>query len=133
MLDGDLIDTAFSNTQLAELEKALLNATRGTGALFCAYVGALPAARDSAVALHASLDNPTRSVLVAVDPEQRIAEVVTGYDVTEALDDQSCRLACLTMTSRFALGDIAAGIRDGVVLLADHARELPSLHTDLPD
>ena len=57
------------------------------------------------------------SVLVAVDPESRFVEVVTGAIVRDHLDDQSCRLACLTMTSRVAIGDIAAGIRDGIIVL----------------
>lgn len=133
MLAGEELSTAFSNSQLAEMEKALLNATRSTGAWFTAYVGALPAGHQSAVALHDSLEFPNTSVLVAVDPEQRLVEVITGSSMREALDDRACRLACLTMTSRFTVGDIAAGIRDGVVMLADHARPLPSLHTDLPD
>ncbi len=76
---------------------------------------------------------PDMSVLVAVDPESRFVEVVTGAIVRDHLDDQSCRLACLTMTSRFAIGDIAAGIRDGIIVLGDHARSLRVLHTDLPD
>ena len=133
MLDGDLVETAFSNQQLSELEKTLLTATRNTGAVFTAYVGALPQGRDSAIALHGALAGRDRTVLVAVDPEQRVAEVVTGPEIRDVLDDQACRLACLTMTSRFSIGDIAAGVRDGVIVLADHSRALPSMHTNLPD
>jgi hypothetical protein len=129
VLDGDLVDTAFTTTQLADLEKALFNAERSTAALFIAYVGKLVDGRDSAVAIHRQLVDPKRSVLIAVDPQQRLVEVVTGAHLRDALDDPACRLACLTMTSRFAIGDIAAGLRDGVVILADHAREIPSLHT----
>lgn len=133
MLDGDLVDTAFTTAQLAELEKVLLRASSQTGAHFVAYVGKLPAHRESALALHRQLDAPATSVLVAVDPEARQLEIVTGEKLREHLDDQACRLAGLTMTSRFAVGDIAAGLRDGVVVLGDHARELRVLHTNLPD
>ncbi len=133
MLDGDLVDTAFSNSQLADLEKALMRAGSQTGAHFCAYVGKLPGKRDSALAVHRELERPDTSVLVAVDPEARSVEVVTGAALRDHLDDQSCRLACLTMTSRFTIGDIAAGIRDGIIVLADHARSLRVLHTDTPD
>lgn len=133
VLDGDLVDTAFTTIQLADLEKALLSAERSSGALFTAYVGKLPDGRNSAIALHSRLAQSRRSALIAVDPQQRIVEVVTGAHLREALDDQACKLACLTMTSRFAIGDIAAGLRDGVYVLADHAREIPSLHTTLPD
>lgn len=133
MLDGDLIDTAFSTTQLAEIEKALLRASTSSGAHFTAYVGKLPARRESALALHRQMAAPDTSVLVAVDPEARVVEVVTGAELREHLDDQACRLACMTMTSRFTIGDIAAGLRDGIVVLGDHARELRVLHTNLPD
>ncbi|MGB3676322.1 MAG: DUF5130 family protein [Candidatus Nanopelagicales bacterium] len=133
MLDGDLVDTAFSTSQLAEIEKALMRSSSATGAHFTAYVGKLPAKRDSALAIHRELARPDTSVLVAVDPEARVVEVVTGAALRDHLDDQACRLACLTMTSRFTIGDIAAGLRDGIVVLGDHARELRVLHTDLPD
>jgi hypothetical protein len=133
VLDGDLVDTAFTTAQLAELERTLMRAGESTGAHFSAYVGKLPARRDSALSIHRQLDDPDMSVLVAVDPESRFVEVVTGAIVRDHLDDQSCRLACLTMTSRFAIGDIAAGIRDGIIVLGDHARSLRVLHTDLPD
>ena len=133
MLDGDLVDTAFTTAQLAELERTLMRAGESTGAHFSAYVGKLPARRDSALSIHRQLDDPDMSVLVAVDPESRFVEVVTGAIVRDHLDDQSCRLACLTMTSRFAIGDIAAGIRDGIIVLGDPARSSRALHTDLPD
>jgi hypothetical protein len=133
VLDGDLVDTAFTTRQLADLEKTLLNAERSTGAYFSTYVGKLVDGRNSAIAIHRQLANPPRSALIAVDPQQRVVEVVTGAHLREALDDPACRLACLTMTSRFAIGDIAAGLRDGVVTLADHAREIPSLHTSQPE
>lgn len=133
MLDGDLVDTAFSTAQLNELEKTLTRMSDATGAHFCAYVGKLPGKRDSALAILRQLPSPDMSVLVAVDPENRQVEIVTGAEVREHLDDQSCRLATLAMTSRFAVGDIAAGLRDGIVVLGDHARSLRVLHTDLPD
>lgn len=130
---GDLIDTAFTNAQLADIEKALLRASEISGAHFSAYVGKLPAKRDSAMAIHRQADRPDSSVLIAVDPESRVVEVVTGRVLREHLDDQACRLACMTMTSRFTIGDIAAGLRDGIVILGDHARSLRVLHTNLPD
>ncbi len=133
MLDGDLIDTAFSTMQLAEIEKALLRSSTATGAHFCAFVGKLPAKRDSALAIHRQIARPDSSVLVAVDPEARVVEVVTGVELRDHLDDQACRLACMSMTSRFTIGDIAAGLRDGIIVLGDHARELRVLHTNLPD
>jgi len=134
VLDGDQTNEAFSTAQLASLEKALARATQTTGFDFTIYVGGLAEGRASAQALAMGLPNPDGSVLIAVDPQVRALEIVTGAGVVDRLDDQSCRLATLTMTSRFAIGDIAAGLRDGVLLLAEHARRFePILHTDTPE
>ena len=134
MLDGDdVTKTAFTTMQLAELERTLYNAQTTTGMHYSIYVGSLPGGRQSALELHRRLDSPAMGVLVAVDPEQRLMEIVTGSEAQERLDDQSCRLASLTMTSRFAIGDIAAGLRDGVNVLAEHARVPRVLHTDEPE
>lgn len=136
MLGGELSEMPFSNGQIASLEKALYRAGVSTGFEFSCYVGALAEGRQSAIALHSQFRNPTRSVLVAVDPGRRLIEIVTGVGVKDYLDDQSCRLACLTMTSCFTIGDIAEGIREGVTVLAEHARTAESqevLHTELPE
>ena len=133
VLDGDLVDTAFSTNQLANLERTLDRASRSTGARFTAYVGELPAERESALALHRGSEDPDNTVLVAVDPANRLVEIVTGSEVREHLDDEACKLATLAMISRFSIGDIAAGIRDGVVVLGDHARSLRVLHTEEPN
>lgn len=133
MLSGDLDDAAFSTTQLAALERSLSRASKATGATFTAFIGSLPAGRQSALALHRHSARPDHTVLIAVDPAGRSLEIVTGAALTEHLDDQSCRLAALAMTSRFSIGDIAAGVRDGITVLAEHARSLRILHTDLPN
>lgn len=136
MLDGELTDAPFSNGQVASLEKALYRARSSTGFEFSCYVGALANGRQTATTLHQQFRDPARSVLVAVDPGGRLIEIVTGVGVKDYLDDQACRLACLTMSSRFTIGDIAAGLRDGIIVLAEQARTSESqevLHSDLPE
>lgn len=122
----------FSLAQYAGLERALARAEQASGLHFTAYIGELPEGRASAVALHRHVADPATCVLVAVDPDRRLLEIVTSAEIRERLSDRVCRLACLTMTSRFVIGDIAAGIRDGVIVLADHARQPVTLHTDEP-
>lgn len=124
--------SAFTTAQTASLEKALATAHSITGLTFSIYVGALTAGRDSAIAVHRGLADPNFSVLVAVDPDQRSLEVVTGAAIGERLDQRACQLAALAMTSRFAIGDIAAGLRDGIFVLAEHARVPVTLHVDQP-
>ena len=137
VLTGDLSEEVpFTTNQIAMLEKVLYRARKATGVDFAIYVGPMPEGRESAVDLHRLFQQPELSVLVAIDPGERALEIVTGVTVREFLDDQSCRLACLTMNSRFALGDLASGLRDGINVLSEHARSVETLgmlHTELPE
>jgi len=38
----------------------------------------------------------------------------------------------MSMTSSFAAGDLAGGLREGIVMLAEHARHPRVLHLDDP-
>jgi uncharacterized membrane protein YgcG len=50
--------------------------------------------------------------------------------VRRDLDDPAVRLAALAMQSAFAAGDLVGGIKQGVQMLADHARKPRTLHSD---
>jgi uncharacterized membrane protein YgcG len=95
-------------------------------------VGDLLNERESAIAAHARLTDPESAVLVAVDPSRRVIEVVTGTTAAKLLDDRSCELAAFTMRSSFQADDLAGGFRDGLVLLAEHARAPKVLHLNDP-
>jgi hypothetical protein len=82
--------------------------------------------------LHAALDAPESSVLVAVDPAARSLEIVNGEGLRHRLDDRACGLAALAMTTAFAAGDLSGGIVNGVQSLAEHARAPRTLHLDTP-
>ncbi|MEI8082914.1 MAG: DUF5130 family protein [Actinomycetes bacterium] len=125
--------SAFTEKQTTALERTLLRANANSGLIFRVYVGPLDVGRASALAIHRDLPSPDLSVLIAVDPGSRAIEIVTGVLAKEQVEDQSCRLASLTMASRFAIGDIAAGLRDGANVLAEHARALRVLHTNEPE
>jgi len=72
------------------------------------------------------------SVLVAVSPTQRTLEIVTGSAVAVDLDERACQLAGLSMVSSFEAGDLMGGLREGIVMLAEHARHPRVLHLDEP-
>jgi uncharacterized membrane protein YgcG len=99
------------------------------------YVGTLEGdSRAMALQLHDALGaDADQTVLVAVDPGARRVEIVTGKEVRRRLDDRSAGLAAMTMTSAFQAGDLAGGIANGVLALAEHAHAPKSLHTDLPE
>lgn len=123
---------AFSPRQRADIERMIGIAHKQSGVPFSVYVGPLEHGRDSATELLGQLPGAASVVFVAVDPARRLLEIVTGSDAHELLDDQSCRLAAMSMTSSFQAGDLVGGLRDGLVVLADHARQPRVLHLDTP-
>ncbi len=126
-------DSVLTQQQRDAVASILRRAREISGLCFGVYVGPLPAGRDSAVGEHAKLPDPLAGVLVAVDPQAQAVEIVTGIDASRVLDNRSCELGVLTMASCFAAGDLMAGLRDGVVLLAEQARTPRVWHMDDPD
>lgn len=121
---------AFSARQREDITRAIAQAKQACGVRFSVYVG--PAEGDSrgfARRLHAALGpDASHAVLVFVDPANRRLEVVTGPEARRQLDDRSCALAGMSMTTAFVSGDLAGGIVNGLRMLAEHARRPRSLH-----
>jgi hypothetical protein len=113
----------FTPRQLFRIDEALSAADRETGFTFSVYVGALSdASRQHAEQLLEQLASPADSVLLAVSPDQRVLEIVTGERAARRLLDRFCALAALSMTAAFGGGDLAGGIVTGLRMLADQAR-----------
>lgn len=124
---------AFTDDQRREIDKAIREADRISGREFSVHVG--PSDGDSrrkAEALHSELPNPGNSILIHVDPVLRTLEVVTGASTSHSLSNQQVALASLTMQSAFVTGDLARGLRAGIIQLASLAVPVTSLHTDTP-
>lgn len=120
-----VLDGPFSTTQLLRLDEALRLADRATGLTFSAYVGPLDEpVRRCAEKMLAQLSDPDQSVLVAVSPNQRALEIVTGSEARKRLPDRACKLAALSMTAAFSGGDLAGGLVSGVAQLADQAGQI---------
>ena len=122
---------AFGPQDRYEVDKAIRDAETVSRYEFSVFVGAAEEeARPFAERLHATLTAPERSVLVVVDPSARILEIVTGAEVHRDLDDHEVHLAALAMQSAFAAGDLVGGIKRGVMMLAEHARQPRMLHAE---
>jgi Domain of unknown function (DUF5130) len=118
----DVLDGPFTTPQLLRLDEALGLADRSTGLTFSVYVGDLDEpSRESAEKLHSQLGAPASSVLVAVSPNQRVLEIVTGALARRRIPDRSAKLAALSMTAAFSGGDLAGGIVAGLAQLAEYA------------
>jgi hypothetical protein len=122
----------ITDAERKELQGSLERARTISGFAFALYVGPLPAGRSSALDRHSALRDPASTVLVAISPLERVLEIVTGENVAVDLDDRACQLAALSMTTALAAGELVAGVREGMVMLAEHARHPRVLHLDEP-
>ncbi len=117
-----MLDGPFTTRQLLRLDEALRVADGSTGLTFSIYVGDLEEpVRGFVEKLHGQLADPARSVLVAVSPNQRALEIVTGSEARRRLPDRACKLAALSMAAAFGGGDLAGGIVAGLAQLAEQA------------
>jgi uncharacterized membrane protein YgcG len=117
------IDGPFTPRQLFRIDEALRAADRETGFQFSVYVGELTEpTREHAERLICQLSDPPRSVLLAISPNQRVLEILTGEQAARRLPDRVCALAALSMTAAFGGGDLAGGVVTGLRMLADQAR-----------
>lgn len=117
-----VLDGPFTTRQLLRLDEALRLADQNTGLTFSVYLGELDEpVRTHAERLHAQLSSPQRAVLVAVSPNQRLLEIITGSEARKRISDRGAKLAALSMAAAFGGGDLAGGIISGLDQLATHA------------
>jgi hypothetical protein len=110
----------FPPRALWRIDEALSAADRETGLTFSVYVGDLEEpTRETAERLHAQLAEEDDAVLLAISPNQRVLEIVTGQRAARRLPDRICALAALSMTASFEGGDLAGGVVTGLRMLAD--------------
>jgi hypothetical protein len=122
VLQDDVEDQPFTPVQLARLDEALTLASRQTGLRFSVYLGDLGADPDSTAArLHGQIEGSAEAVLVAVSPEQRVVDVITGSEARVRLPDRGAKLAVMSMVASFKEGDLLGGLLSGLRMLADQA------------
>ncbi len=120
--EPDAREHPFTPVQLSRLDEALTVTSRETGLRFAIYLGDLGEnARRTAEGLHAEIEGYDEAVLVAVSPEQRRLEIVTGSEAKVRLPDRGAKLALMSMVSAFKEGDLFSGLLSGLRMLADQA------------
>ena len=120
--EPDLSALPFTPVQLTRLDEALTLASRDSGLRFSVYLGELGATpTQTAQRLHAGVEGADEAVLVAVSPEQRVVEVVTGAEARVRLPDRGAKLAVMSMVASFKEGDLLGGVLSGVRMLGDQA------------
>jgi hypothetical protein len=126
-LDPDRRDSAFSPAELTRLDEALTMASRDTGLRFNLYLGDLGSDPTGvAQRILARLGEAAgNSVLIAVSPEQRQIEIITGHEALQRLPDRGAKLGVMTMAASFKKGALFAGLLAGLHMLADQASGRP--------
>ncbi len=118
----EVIDGPLSTRALLRVDEALRLADASTGLTFSVYIGELgEGSRETAELLHGRLTDPDNSVLVAISPNQRVLEIVTGSRARRRVLDRDSKLAALSMSAAFAGGDLGGGVVAGLAQLAEHA------------
>jgi hypothetical protein len=118
----EVVEGPLSTRALLRLDEAMRLADASTGLTFSVYIGDLAEpVRETAENLHAELIDPAVSVLIAVSPNQRVLEIVTGTDARLRILDRDCKLAALSMAASFGGGDLGGGLVAGLAQLAEHA------------
>lgn len=122
---------AFTVDQRRGIERAISDAESGSGLAFCVRIGGVEGEpRTVAQALLHRMPDPSRSVVVLVDPAVHAIEIVTGSAAQHALSDSECGLAALAMQSSFLAGDMPGGLMSGIQQLGEHARAPRTLHSE---
>jgi hypothetical protein len=118
----EVLNGPLSTRALLRVDEALRQADSATGLTFSVYIGELTEpVRESAESLHAELVNSPSAVLLAVSPNQRVLEIVTGSEARRRVLDRDAKLAALSMAAAFAGGDLGGGIVAGLAQLSSHA------------
>ncbi|MDG4789392.1 DUF5130 family protein [Micromonospora sp. WMMD1102] len=118
----NVLDGPFTTRQLLRIDEALRIADESTGLVFTVYVGPLTEpVREHAQRLLTELTDPARAVLLALSPNQRVLEIVTGAEARKRVPDRDAKLAALSMVAAFGGGDLAGGIVSGLDQLATRA------------
>lgn len=118
----EVLDGPLSTRSLLRLDEALRLADASTGLTFSVYIGDLgDSPRETAERMHGELANPDVCVLIAISPNQRMLEIVTGSIARRRILDRDAKLAALSMSAAFGGGDLGGGIVAGLAQLAEHA------------
>ncbi|MDN5893142.1 MAG: DUF5130 domain-containing protein [Nocardioides sp.] len=119
----------FSNAERQAIDTTIRKSEQLCRFEFSVYVGATEGdSRPFATRLHNTLVAPARSILIMVDPEERIVEIVTGARVREVVNDAEIDLAITAMKALFAEGQLAEGVKQGITQIAEHAHGPKTMH-----
>lgn len=121
--DEPVDKSPFSMEDRVRMDHALTEATRRTGILWTVYIGELSAhAADAARELHSTLPDPSRSVLLAVSPNDKKIEILGGDAIGARFNDRVAQLGVSAALASFKQGDLIDGLVSAVRVMSAAVR-----------
>ncbi|MGL4306260.1 MAG: DUF5130 family protein, partial [Mycobacteriaceae bacterium] len=109
------VNYPFSTQDLVSLDDTLTYSSRAAGVRFAVYIGDLGAdTHAGAKAALASISDAHNSVLIAVSPNQKTIEVLSGSDLAKRVNDRVAQLGVTAALASFADGDLIDGLISAV-------------------
>lgn len=113
----------FSMEDRVRIDHALTEATRRTGILWTIYIGELsghPA--DAAREMLSTLPDPSRSVLIAVSPNDKQIEILGGDAIGGRFNDRVAQLGVSAALASFKQQDLIDGLVSAVRVMSAAVR-----------
>lgn len=112
----------FSSRGRGEVRRALQYAGEASGLKFAVVVRDVEGPlRTYAEDVHASMEDPPRSVLVVVDPSARGLEIVTGTRARRRIPDAACDAVAAATSRAIGEGGVVHGLVTGLQQLGQVA------------
>lgn len=109
----------FETPDLVALDDALSEATRATQIRFNIYIGDLgDNVAEGADAVFPGTPDAIRSILIAVDPNNKAIEIRTGRRVSDRATDRVAQLGITAATGPFRDGNLIDGLVSSVRVMA---------------
>lgn len=116
-------NSPFSMPDRVRMDHALTEATRRTGILWTVYIGELSATPAAAAReLLSTLPDPSRSVLIAVSPNDKAIEVVGGDAIGNRFNDRVAQLGVSAALASIKQGDLIDGLVSAVRVMSAAVR-----------
>lgn len=113
----------FSMEDRVRMDHALTEATRRTGILWTIYIGEIsghPA--DAAREMLSTLPDPSRSVLIAVSPNEKQIEILGGDAIGNRFNDRVAQLGVSAALASFKQQDLIDGLVSAVRVMSAAVR-----------
>lgn len=118
----------LSRADLQGLDEVIATAEQATGLRFATYLGDL--GNDTRITAESLLgafdDDAAYTVLIALSPGQRVAEIVTGTEANLRIAERGAKAAAVAIAAAAGDGNLYGAFVDAIRILTDQAGAAPA-------